>query len=362
MKNIPFFSISILFSFFFVFTSNHNQFQDFSNYGINGSENKAGTVIYSGEDYNIWVYSIATNDNHKITNDAEKENIIYFNPEFSPDGTKAAFCRQHSKGSSILREIYIYEMAGEKVIKKIENACVGFNFSWSNDSKFFIYIEESTGESFSNSVVSYEIESDKMTILSNIENCTYYNSPKLSSDQSILVYDSGLDFKGCFRKGRITVFSTIDGEYYQNFKGEIDFGNSFDLLKDNRIIFDEVTGTHILDGSGIYIATFNGLETRKIFSSPQKGALNPLGSPDGNLVAFYLLSITNPGKGELGIISINGQDSTILADMWPIKWSLDGNRLLVRSDSGLGILDVSSKEVNYLPKSITTDADWYSEK
>ncbi len=332
-----------------------------------------GQVTYLGSDGNIWVLQSGNPQLFQITADAG-EQVTYYAPLFSPDGSLLAYCRNTADAENGA-QLYLMRAGAWQPIMLVEDAfCGGFpqrGFDWSPDggslayTRTFEYSPQADGSQWSvyHGIWSVDIATGVASELVPPAGSNPLVYPLWSPDGRWirlfeLVYLEGL--------GVLRTWNRESGALYNwlGSGGEI-FPGSADWSPDSsRLVFDQVTYVGY-PGAGLFTASPDVSGVQQIYGDANVGVVQPLWSPDGANLAFTLRTYYTNERASLTFSAPDGSNLRetfqTAANLVLQDWSPSGNQLLfVTDDSGqVGLYIYDLQAATYFP--LVAESGWQAD-
>lgn len=332
-----------------------------------------GQITYLGGDGNIWVLQSDNPQSFQLTLDAG-EQVSYYAPLFSPDGSLLAYCR-NAAGDPSGAQIYLMRVGAWQPILLVQDAfCGGFpqrGFDWAPDGKSlaytrnFVYSPQADGSQWSvfHGIWSIDITTgvDSELVPPAGSNPLVY--PLWSPDGRWirlfeLVYMEGLGVLRTWHRESNALYNWL-GTDVEIFPGSADWSPD-----SSRLVFDQVTYVGY-PGAGLFTGSPDVSAIQQIYGDSNVGVVQPLWSPDGANLAFTLRTYYTNERASLTFSSPDGSNmretfqttgNLVLQD-----WSPSGSQLLFATDDsgqvGLYIYDLVA--ATYFP--LVMDSGWQAD-
>lgn len=303
-----------------------------------------GWIAFIGEDKNIWLVHPDGSEITQITSDASNTRT-YANLKWNPDGSKLGFTRWENEQTAILT-------LNIKTLQQTEEVVDAFgSFDWSPDGEKIVYAKPFKGQfTGPEGGREYEItQYDGLWVKDLVSHDSYllvppHESPLINPDMS----PNG-DYIGFFEyhstpEGGLSWYSFASLENVDEY---ISIGtySACDWAPDNlSIICDDPFLNMIGPISGpcpLGIFNLSGDELMAFATDGDSCDINPMWSPDGDIVAFQAVFLESD---YIGIIKPDGSGRKSLSNGELLGWSPDGVWLLIQNSLKIFIADKNTGE------------------
>ncbi|HEY5806871.1 MAG TPA: hypothetical protein VIT67_02845 [Povalibacter sp.] len=342
----------------------------------------------------IWVLDVTT----KALRNVSQHPAGDFRPAWSPDGQWLAFTSDREStnprgpgGFAILQstEIFIMRPDGSNVRRRTSAAAVAGSPRWSPDGKQIVFYRATLAAAGdiaaarrlrgTTQIVTLDLASDALNDVTTAEG--EKRSPQWLADGRITYAsdgpEGGLEFvkgsagaRGEFkspswsRDGKRMLFHREVDRRWPPHQRVHSLDPRFQLLRvgvfpswsptGERLISNDQTAG-ILHNSVISMRP-DGSDRTVLFTDPQKSALAPVWSQQGDRIAFalgqFFQSVKGPARADIATIRADGSDLQVLTDgqsnLGFPSWSPDGKRLVFRAATqganALHILDIETRQ------------------